>query len=152
MRTLHHPRCFATTVVLGAILLTSTADAGTRTTAFRDPSKKIRCATKESSVLCLIAGQKAATSAAKSKPKPAPRKPPSCGYTASGTVRKRGKATLNLGCFRDNPLRKRSFRTLGYGKKIKLNGVTCTVRRSGVRCVNADKHGFELRRTGTIVF
>jgi hypothetical protein len=40
----------------------------------------------------------------------------------------------------------RDARTLKYGHKWKRNGITCTSRRSGLRCHNRKHHGFFLSR------
>jgi hypothetical protein len=55
----------------------------------------------------------------------------------------RGKAAR--GCYGDtiaNP----NYKTLAYGKIWKVTGFTCDVTTIRLRCVNLEKHGFELSK------
>ena len=48
---------------------------------------------------------------------------------------------------------RRSFTTLAYGKRKTIEGVTCVVTKTtGMKCTNADKHGFSLNRKGSTSF
>ena len=73
-------------------------------------------------------------------------------YIAKGTVRRTGKAVLDVGCFGGLPYDVSGFITLRARHKTVRRGVTCTAARSSMRCVNTSKHGFKLRRAGVSSF
>jgi hypothetical protein len=115
------------------------ASASAAAAGFQDPTKNVRCAVKGSAVICLIRHQDKAT----------------CGklFTASGTLKKHGPAVMNFGCFPTSPFAATRFTTLAYGKRKTIGGVTCVVtKKTGMKCTNADKHGFSLTRKGSTSF
>ena len=74
-----------------------------------------------------------------------PAKPKDCdldwGYRFE--MNERGKAAR--GCYGDtiaNP----NYKTLVYGKTWKVTGFTCDLTKARLRCVNLEKHGFELSK------
>ncbi len=143
-------RISAVLTVVGAIALygAATAAAGTEPVSasasaaaagFQDPSKNIQCAVKGSAVTCMIRRQDKASCAKL--------------FTASGTVKRTGASVMNFGCFKASPLNTKTFKTLAYGKRKTVKGVTCVVSKTtGVKCTNADKHGFSLSRKGSTSF
>jgi hypothetical protein len=118
----------------GATPVSASAAAG-----FQDPTKNIRCAVKGSAVTCIIRRQNKAKCTQL--------------YTASGTLKKSGPAVMNFGCFNDKPFSAKRFKTLKYGKKKTVKGVTCVAtKKTGMRCTNRAKHGFVLHRKGSTAF
>ncbi len=65
-----------------------------------------------------------------------------------GTVGRRGRARVAVGCFGGLPFDpgRGAPRILRYGKSTTHRGVTCTSRKSGLRCRNRSGHGFTLSR------
>ncbi len=65
-----------------------------------------------------------------------------------GTVGRRGRAKVAVGCFGGLPYDPGPGkpRTLRYGKSVTHRGITCTSRKRGLRCRNRSGHGFELSR------
>lgn len=126
-------------VVLGsAVLCGAAASSASAATGFQDPSKNIRCATKGSSLTCVILRQTS-----------------KCGqtWTASGTLKRTGPAVMNFGCFSGMPFSAKKYSTLRVGKKKTIGGVTCVIQKSSeVRCTNKAGHGFGLKRTGSTSF
>jgi hypothetical protein len=118
---------------------TPAASASAAAAGFQDPSKNIQCAVKGSSLTCMIRRQDKASCAKL--------------FTASGTLKKRGPSVMNFGCFKASPLNTKRFKRLAYGKRKRIKGITCVVsKRAGIKCTNADKHGFTLSRKGSTSF
>lgn len=64
-----------------------------------------------------------------------------------------GKAKRDLGCSGDpyynpNP----EVKVLPYGKTLHGKGWQCTSSKQGMRCINRDKHGFELNQRRQMMF
>ncbi len=133
----------AAAVVAGPTQAGAAADEPAATTSarvgFQDASKNIRCAQSGKSVTCVIRrqGKKGACNYA---------------YQASGRVARRGASVLNVGCFHRFPFKVSRYTTMKAGKRKTINGVTCRAGKGTMRCTNADKHGFELKRSGTTAF
>ncbi len=133
--------------VVGAVALHGAATASAEpvrasasaAAGFQDPSKNLRCAVKGSAVTCMIRRQDKAKCAKL--------------FTASGTLKRRGPSVMNFGCFEKSPFAAKRFKTLAYGKRKTVKGVTCVVtKRAGMKCTNADRHGFSLTRKGSTSF
>ncbi len=135
--------------LVGAIALHGAATAAANTApvsasasaaaGFQDPTKNVQCAVKGSAVTCMIRRQDKATCAKL--------------FTASGTLKKSGPSVMNFGCFKAAPFATKTFKTLAYGKRKTVKGVTCVVTKTtGMKCTNADKHGFSLSRKGSTSF
>ena len=67
------------------------------------------------------------------------------GFTTVFEVEKTGKATRYVGCSGD-PYYNLDSPKLPYGKTVKGDGWQCTSSKEGMRCENADGHGFHLNR------
>ncbi len=127
----------AVTVVLGAIVA---APAMAKLIQFRTPSSNIGCIGEtvraDNVVRCDIATRNWSP----------PRRPARCtldwgqGLSLGRTGRARfvcaGDTALNRG------------RILVYGTRIRVGGIVCTSRRTGLTCVNLQRHGFTLSRQG----
>lgn len=57
-----------------------------------------------------------------------------------------------LGCNMGDSVRDSSFPVLPYGESRRVGGVTCTMRRDGLRCENRSRHGFTLWRGRETLF
>ena len=134
---------------LGLVALTGTAEAKYRQRVFVTPSK---------TTICMIAVDRSG----KQRPwvrcdvmdatNAPPAKPKSCefDYGFSFGVRSTGRAYRN--CVSDAIADPDKTKTLPYGSSASLGGITCTAKRTGLRCVNRSGHGFRLRRDSQVLF
>jgi hypothetical protein len=83
--------------------------------------------------------------------KPLPPKPTSCSFDwgVGMTMERRGR--VRILCASDS-VYSSSARVLPYLWTFRRGGFTCVARRVGLRCTNADGHGFVLSRTRSTRF
>lgn len=114
--------------------------------AFRSPSGNIHCIgdrewTGENrtwnGVECQISGRL--------NERPAQPRPQDCDtdWGDNFSISRRGKT--EMGCVGDT-LALPDSRVLRYGETVRGKGWQCTSRRSGMRCTNSERHGFDLSR------
>lgn len=127
------------TVIACAVLALTGAGRAAGAKGFQESSGNVQCGTGPGGMVCIAKRQKGVTNCTGR-------------YVASGVIGRTGLTRLNQGCFNDKPFTASSFKTLKRGKKVKRGGVTCRAVSKGIRCVNADKHGFRLTRTDTAAF
>jgi hypothetical protein len=106
---------------------------------FQTPSKRIHCAyfSPPAYLRCDIGGGL----------RPAPRRPASChlDWAQGISLTKTGRARIV--CAGDTTADP-SARVVPAGRTWTAGGLTCRVRRSGLTCENAARHGFVLSSTG----
>lgn len=126
----------AAAVVLGA----GAAPAAAKLVQFRTPSSNIGCvgetARADNVVRCDIATRSWSP----------PRRPKGCtlDWGQGLVVERTGRARFV--CAGDTALNRGRF--LAYGTRIAVGAIVCTSRRTGLRCVNVQGHGFTLNRLG----
>ena len=133
-------------LVLAAAAVTS---AGASTVIeFRTPSGNIGCVY---SAGLPGAGAPTVRCDIRSRLKPSPKPPASCplDYGDSIQVSRTGKAILV--CHGDTAIDPTS-RVLAYGSTWRRDGLACASRATGLRCTNADSHGFFLSRESWSIF
>ena len=124
-------------VALGAI---AAAPAMAKLVPFRTPSSNIGCygetARAGNLVRCDIATRNWSP----------PRRPAGCtlDWAQGLTLERTGRARFV--CAGDTALNR--DRVLAYGTRIRIGGIVCTSRRTGLTCVNVQRHGFTLSRQG----
>lgn len=116
---------------------------------FASPSKNIVCG---GDVLPAYGGAKGVSCyVVQMDNKPLIAKPKSCDGKW-GNVFELGKSSqANLGCYTDTPY-SQNPRILSYGKTIRGDGWYCTSLSTGMKCVNDQKHGFEIGRKQQVLF
>jgi len=67
-------------------------------------------------------------------------------------IARRGRAKVGTACIGGLPFAFDGARTLRYGKSVTHRGITCTSRKSGLRCRNRSGHGFRLSRAKGVRF
>ena len=134
MRTFALAAGAATLLTLGTLV--APAPAGAAFQAFSTPSGNIGC---------YIAGGSARCDIRDRDWNPPPR-PAGCStmtsYGQGLTVGTHGQPEVV--CAGDTALTTEN--PLDYGTSLTVDGITCLSRESGMRCTNADGHGFELSR------
>lgn len=129
------PRAVSARVAFAALASSLVFASSASSWAIKSPSGNITCGEGDGAVVCLIHEQSFL-------------EPRSCDglWTMSASVRRRGRAKLNTGCFGGVPVDTTGARTLRYGETATRRGVRCKSSKRGMRCTNADGHGFSLSR------
>jgi hypothetical protein len=125
---------------VSALLVAGVTPAAAKLVQFRTPSSNIGCvgetARAGNIVRCDIATRGWSP----------PRRPAGCtlDWGQGLFVERTGRARFV--CAGDTALNR--GRVLAYGTRIAVGGIVCTSRRSGLTCVNLQRHGFTLSRQG----
>lgn len=132
----------ATTALLtvGALGVSAPAHAGFQ--AFSSPSGNIGCYISDGNARCDIRDRDWTP-----PPRPADCYP-STFYGQGLTVNTHGQPSVV--CAGDTALTKEN--PLAYGNSLTAVGITCLSQESGMRCTNADGHGFDMSRQGYRLF
>lgn len=77
--------------------------------------------------------------------KPLQAKPKSCNHKWGQVFELAYIGSPAMGCYNDTPYSLEP-QILPYGKTMRGKGWACTSLAQGIRCVNSDKHGFEISR------
>lgn len=136
------PAAMATVIVTAVALLAFQFNPDSASArGWKSPSGNIVCGTASSKVVCFLLEQDFADA------------PCDGVYSTTGSVGRRGGARLFTGCFGGMPMNySPPIRTVRYGGKFRVKGVTCRSMRTGMRCSNRSGHGFKLRRARAVRF
>ena len=108
---------------------------------FRTPSGNIQCFGESTFVRCDIARTSVKPSA----------KPPSCKFDWGNAFELRQRGRGHRACVSDSTFGAR--RVLRYGQTMRIGRkLSCTSRRAGLTCRNAEGHGFFLSRDAIRLF
>lgn len=83
--------------------------------------------------------------------KPPLKRPQNCEFDWGQEFHISNKGKPNMDCYSDYPYHSNPS-VLAYGKTIHGKGWQCRSNEKGVRCVNRDKHGFEINKKKQIFF
>jgi hypothetical protein len=130
----------AIVVTAAVVLAAGAAPAAAKLVQFRTPSSNIGCVGEtfraDNVVRCDIATRNWSP----------PRRPKGCtlDWGQGLVVERTGRARFV--CAGDTALNR--GRVLAYGTRVAVGAIVCTSRRTGLRCVNFQGHGFTLSRQG----
>lgn len=125
---------------LALLVVLAAPAAGAQTTGFSTPSRNIGCIGDRTQLRCDIR-------VTETKPPPKPRR---CRFDWGNAFELRPTGRARRICHSDTALGSR--RILAYGATRRIGRITCTSRRSGLTCRNADRHGFFLSRERVRLF
>jgi hypothetical protein len=126
-----------TAFVVAVALLALPATAAADPRQWNSPSQNIRCGSFGKGLLRCDMTELG---------NPRPLRPKSCEFDYGNTFGIRGEGRRGFRMCVSDAIAGPDYPTLKYGTVWKRNGFRCTIRRRGVRCTNADGHGFKLRR------
>jgi hypothetical protein len=122
--------------LVGASLVVAAPAAGARYTFFENPRHTVGCVISTSGARCDV----------RDREWEPPPKPDSCELDWGNGLEVDRRGVANFVCAGDTVLGA-GKRVLGYRRSIERGRFSCTVYRSGVRCVNQrTKHGFKVAR------
>ena len=138
--------------IAAVLIISSLASSGTvqsqgdwqLTDGFLSPSGNIFCRVGNSSGILMCEVRK-------SSAKPPPGRPTDCPvyWGKHFYIEARGKAVTL--CWGEN-IPFGTVPVLPYGKVLQVGGTRCDMTTTRLRCVNLDKHGFELSRARQLLF
>ena len=83
--------------------------------------------------------------------KPIKNKPKNCDHDWGGMFSLPQSGSVKMECYSDFPF-DANARILKYGEEIKGNGWKCTSQKTGLFCMNNEKHGFKINKTQQELF
>jgi len=132
------------TLALCAAGLAAPAAAGDDYIAFRSPTGNIHCA--------IMTGDWASARCDMDQLTPSYRSRPSdCQQDWGDAFEVGARGSGFLPCHGDTVSDPSAF-TLGYGRSVSLGPFTCTSRKTGMTCTNAQGHGFQISKARQKVF
>jgi hypothetical protein len=118
-----------------AVLATASSIGASENGMFRSPSGAIGCGYYEKTLRCDVAGGV----------KPLPPAPRSCELDYGGGFWLHQHGQASVVCAGDTAM-DRNARVIRYGTTWRGDGITCASSTEGMRCTNADGHGFSIAR------
>ena len=130
----HERLICAAASVLAAFCMTAATCAAAEDNQFRTPSGKIGCGYYNNTLRCDVEGGV----------KPLPPQPKSCEFDWGQGFWLRPKGTASIVCAGDTALNR--FQVVRYGTTWRRGAFACSSSPNGLRCTNADHHGFFISR------
>lgn len=112
---------------------------------FQSPSKNIHC------LYVVDAGQGSLRCDVLESTAPAVKRPASCEFDYGPYVGMGDRGTAKRLCVSDT-VADPGYPVVAYGRSWTRGRITCTSSTAGIRCTNADKHGFQLSRAAQKLF